>query len=116
MRSKDARRKRMRARVGAKAKCGNQVPKMQIAKMERKAQTQMTDDPIQLPTMKRLWRVKFADSIENPKIASTVLVRGAENISGAMDLALQGEGWRGFRKAYPDADVVAVEYGGIIEN
>lgn len=35
----------MRARVGAKAKCGNQVPEMQIAKMERKAQNQMTNPP-----------------------------------------------------------------------
>lgn len=65
---------------------------------------------------KRLWRVKFADSIENPKIASTVLVRGAEDIAGAMKLALSFEGWRNFRKAYPNADVVAIEYGGVIEN
>lgn len=84
----------------------------------RKTENQMTDAimAIPLPVLKRLWRVRFADSIENPKISSTVLVRGAAGVMEAMDMALEFEGWKGFRKAYPDADVVAVEYAGVTEN
>lgn len=75
-----------------------------------------TNIAIPLPVLKRLWRVRFADSIENPKISSTVLVRGAAGVTEAMAMALELDGWRGFRKAYPDADVVAVEYAGVTEN
>lgn len=74
------------------------------------------NDPIQLPTMKRLWRVRFADSMRNPIVSSTVLVRGAAGVTEAMEMALEFEGWKNFRKAYPDADVVAVEYAGVTEN
>jgi hypothetical protein len=74
------------------------------------------DEPIQLPAMKRLWRVRFADSLDNPKISSTVLVRGSQTCFDAMTQCKKYEGWQNFRKAYPEAEIVAVEYGGRIEN
>ena len=74
------------------------------------------DEPIQLPAMLRLWRVKFTDSMDNPKIASTVLVRGAQTCFDAMTQCKKFDGWKNFRQQFPDADIVAVEYAGRLEN
>lgn len=72
--------------------------------------------PIPLPALRRLWRVKFADSIEVPKVATTVLIRGAATVFEAATKSKQTEGWRAFREMHKDAEVVGVEYAGELEN
>lgn len=71
---------------------------------------------IPLPAVRRLWRVKFADSFENPKISSVVLVRGAQSVMDAHNKAKQLEGWKNFIRAYPDGEIVGVEFAGRLEN
>lgn len=73
-------------------------------------------DVIPLPAMRRLWRVKFGDSLDTPKVGSTVLIRGAESVFDAASRAKKTEGWEAFKGLYKDAEVVAVEYAGMLEN
>lgn len=76
----------------------------------------MNTEPIPIPVIKRLWRVTFADSVDNPKISSTVLVRGAQTCFDAMTQCKRFEGWKNFREKYQDAEIVGVEYLGRTEN
>lgn len=76
----------------------------------------MEPDVIPLPSLRRLWRVKLVDSFENPKVSAVVLVRGAQSVMDAHSKAKQFNGWKNFIKKYPNADVVAVEFAGWLEN
>lgn len=69
-----------------------------------------------LPSTRRLWRAKFADSLDNPRISSVVLIRGAQSLFDAGTKAKSTEGWKNFLKAYPSAEIVGVEYAGRLEN
>ena len=71
---------------------------------------------IQLPSVRMLWRVKFADSMANPKLSSVVLVRNAQSVFDAGTKAKQLEGWKNFVKAYPSAEIVGIEFAGFLEN
>lgn len=70
----------------------------------------------QLPNMRRLWRVKFADNMDNPRVSSVVLIRGAASVFDAGTKAKGMEGWKNFQQAYPSAEIVGVEYAGRLEN
>lgn len=91
----------------------NSVPKMDWEKLETDFMPDRISIP--LPAMKRLWRVRFADSIEVPKVSSTILLRGAATVFDAATKAKNTEGWKAFQNRYEDAAVVAVEYAGELE-
>lgn len=63
----------------------------------------------------RLWKVRFADSIEAPKTASIVLIRGAETVLDAVAKSKKTPRWKAFSAQFPNADVVGCEYAGEIE-
>lgn len=75
------------------------------------------ENTIQMPKVfsNRLFKVRFADSQDNPKVSSTVLIRGAVTVMDAAAKALKTEGWRAFQSKYPDAWVSGCEYAGEVE-
>lgn len=78
--------------------------------------TDQHNSVIPLPAMRRLWRVKFADSLDNPKVSSVVLVRGAASVFDAATQAKKLDGWKGFQQQFPNAEIVGCEFGGRLEN
>ena len=54
--------------------------------------------------------------MEVPKVSSVVLIRGAQTVSEAIIKAKKTEGWKSFQGIHADADVVAVEFAGHLEN
>lgn len=73
-------------------------------------------ETIPLPALKRLWKVRFADSLDTPKVQSTVLVRGAHTAFDAMTQCKKYEGWAAFKAMYPDAEIAGCDFSGHLEN
>ncbi len=71
--------------------------------------------PIPLPALNRLWKVRFADSIQTPKTAGTVLIRGASTVFEAVTKSKKTLGWKAFSEQFPNAEVVGCEYAGEVE-
>ena len=93
----------------------NNFPLYRGASISHSAAMRENSEVIPLPAMRRLWRVKFADSIMVPKLATTVMLRGAETVMDAATKAKKTEGWKAFSGMHKDAEVVAVEFIGDLE-
>ena len=70
---------------------------------------------IPLPAMRRLWKVRFGDSLDLPKVATNILIR-AQTAFDAMTRAKKTEGWRAFQGVHKEAEIVGVEFAGHIES
>jgi hypothetical protein len=71
--------------------------------------------PIPLPGLKRVWKVRIADSIEKPQVATAIMVRG-ETAMDALTKTPRTESFQAFKHQHQDAGVVEILYLGQIEN
>lgn len=72
-------------------------------------------DPIALPLprLKRVWKVRYADSIEAPTVSAAILVR-AETVFDAVTIAKKTTEFQAFKNQFSNGDVVVVEFQGNI--
>lgn len=71
--------------------------------------------PLPLPGLKRIWSVRIADNIQSPSVQIRLMLRGSTIIEVA-NKAMKLEKAEKFALQYPDAEVVEVQYGGILES
>lgn len=71
--------------------------------------------PIPLPGLKRVWKVRIADSIEKPQMTTAIMVRG-ETAQDALTKTPRTEGFQAFKGQFKEAGIVEILYLGQMEN
>jgi len=75
-----------------------------------------TDEPISLKLNPALWRIRLVDDLLTPKMIRNINVSGPASVRGAIDTAMHGEGYKDFRKQYPNCVIASVEFAGVLDN
>ncbi len=80
------------------------------------APTNRIDSPIQFPLERTLYRVHIADDLVSPQTRTTIMLRGCHSLFDAMTKAQKSPGFLNFSRHFPNAQIIAAEFGGVLEN
>jgi hypothetical protein len=77
----------------------------------------MPDAPtIQLPSVKALWKIRMVDDVMNPKGYSSMMLRKCVSAGDVLRKLEEVPGYQEFKKTFPKAEVVLIEFMGFTEN